>query len=56
MTEQEIIDSLCRAQSLKFPIFELNASIEKIFMENRDKNIFCLPATMKIPESMRDRS
>ena len=38
------------------PHFELNASIERILMENMDKNIFHPPARMKILESMKDRS
>ena len=38
------------------PHFELNTSLERIFMENKDKNIFCPPAKMMIPESMRDKS
>ena len=38
------------------PHFELNASIERIFMENRDKNIFRPPAKMRVPDSMKDRS
>ena len=38
------------------PHFELNASIETIFMENKDKNIFRPPARMMISESMRDKS
>ena len=38
------------------PHFELNASIERNFMENRDKNIFCPPTRMKVPESMKDKS
>ena len=38
------------------PHFELNASIERIFMENRDKNIFYSPTRMKVPKSMKDRS
>ena len=38
------------------PHFELNASIERIFMENREKNTFRPPAKMKIPESMKERS
>ena len=40
----------------KVPHFELNASIERILMENRDKNIFHPPTTMRVPESMKDRS
>ena len=40
----------------KVPYFELNASIERIFIENRRKNIFRLPKKMKILESMKDRS
>ena len=36
--------------------FELNASLERIFMENKDKNIFRPPAKMMIPESIRDKS
>ena len=38
------------------PHYELNASIERIFMENRDKNICCLRAKIMIPENMRDKS
>ena len=37
------------------PYFELNASLERI-MENRDKNIFCPPAKVMVPENMRDKS
>ena len=45
-------------QNFKFevPHFELNASVERIFMENRDKNIFCPSAKIMIPENMRDKS
>ena len=44
-------------QSPKFevPHFELNASIERIFIENEDKNIFRPSAKMKILESINDR-
>ena len=38
------------------PHFELNAFIERIFMENRDKNIFRPAEKMRILESMKDRS
>ena len=38
------------------PHFELNASIERIFMENKDKNIFRPLARMKVPESVNNRS
>ena len=36
------------------PHFELNTFLERIFMENRDKNIFRPLAKMMIPKSMRD--
>ena len=39
-----------QSSKFKVPHFELN-SIERIFIENRDKNIFHSPAKMKIPES-----
>ena len=38
------------------PHFELNASIERIFMDNKDKNIFRPFVRMKIPESIKDMS
>ena len=38
------------------PHFELNTSLERIFMENKDKNIFHPPAKMLIPESMKDKN
>ena len=38
------------------PHFELNASIEKIFMENRDKNIFRPLAKIMIHKNMRDKN
>ena len=47
---------LMQSSKSKVPHFELNASIERIFMENRDKNILCPPARMKVPENMKDRS
>ena len=40
----------------KVPHFELNTSLERIFMENKDKNIFRPSATMMISESMRNKS
>ena len=36
--------------------FELNTSLERIFLENKDKSIFRPPAKMMIPESMQDKS
>ena len=38
------------------PHYELNTSLERIFMENKDKNILRPPAKMLILESMRDKS
>ena len=38
------------------PHYELNASIERILMENRDKNISHLPPKIMIPENIRDKS
>ena len=38
------------------PHFEPNASIDRIFTENKDKNIFCPSTRMKILERMKDRS
>ena len=41
---------------IEVPYFELNTSLERIFMENRDKNIFCSSVKIMIPENMRDKS
>ena len=41
---------------VEVPHYELNTSLERIFMENKDKNIFCPLAKMLIPESMRDKA
>ena len=38
------------------PHFELNCSLERIFMENRDKNIFRPPAKIMVAGNMRDKS
>ena len=38
------------------PHFELNYSLERIFMENRDKNIFRPPAKIMVPKNMKDKS
>ena len=38
------------------PHYDLNTSLERIFMENKNKNIFCPPPKMQIPESMRNKS
>ena len=38
------------------PYFELNASIKRIFMKNRDKNIFHPHAKIMVLENMRDKS
>ena len=38
------------------PHYDLNTSLERIFMENKDKNIFHPPPKMQIPKSMRDKS
>ena len=38
------------------PHYELNASIERIFIETRDKNIFRPLAKIMIPKNMRDKS
>ena len=38
------------------PHYDLNISLEKIFMENKNKNVFRPPLKMRIPESMRNKS
>ena len=41
---------------IEVPHFELNCSLERIFMENREKNIFRPLAKIMVPENMRDKS
>ena len=36
--------------------YDLNTSLERILMENKDKNIFCPPPKMQISKSIRDKS
>ena len=37
------------------PHYDLNTSLERIFVENKNKNIFHPPPKMKIPKSIRDK-
>ena len=56
MIEEVTTTSPCRIFKTEVPHFELNTFIEKIFMENRDKNIFRPPTKIMIPENMRNKS